>query len=215
MYASEVKGQRLTFFVSGKLWGASLVMGDKETGSEWSHILGESMAGPLNGETLAIIPSAMTTWQAWLEKHPDTTATMIQPTARDFDSNMLKAHADWFGLGLVHSGKARFWRFDYLTQQPLVNEEFADIPVVVHFDSESQTPIAWSRRVNEKVLAFRANAQGVQDEGTESTWDLQSGLAKAGPLKGTRLEALPAIVSFTRSWQRFHPETTVWKPDAK
>lgn len=215
MYASEVDGKRLTFFVSGKLWGASLVMGDKETGSEWSHILGESMAGPLQGTTLEIIPSAMTTWQAWLAKHPETTATMIQPTARDFDSNMLKANADWFGLGLAHAGKTRFWRFDYLAQQPIVNEEFADIPVLVHFDAESQTPVAWNRRVNEKVLAFQANAQGVQDAETESTWDLQRGIATGGSLKGTRLEALPAIVSFTRSWARFHPETTFWKPDAE
>jgi hypothetical protein len=107
VYASVVDGKTLTFFVSGKLWGRSLVMGDTETGSDWSHILGRSMAGPLEGKTLEMIPSVMTNWRSWLEKHPDTTATMIESTAGRFATEMLHSGRE-FGLGLVHDGKARF-----------------------------------------------------------------------------------------------------------
>ena len=182
MYASEVEGKTLTFFVSGKLWGHSLVMQDKETGSEWSHILGRSMAGPMKGKPLEIIPSVMTNWESWLEKHPKTTATMIRPTAREFDTQMLRQNGSRFGLGLVHAGKARFWRFDLLQQEPLVNEVFADLPVLIDFDIESRTPLAWNRQVDGRVLTIRASAQGVQDVETKSTWDLQRGVATAGPL---------------------------------
>ena len=45
MYAAEVGKQKLTFGVSGMLWNRSLVMYDKETGTLWSHILGEAMQG--------------------------------------------------------------------------------------------------------------------------------------------------------------------------
>ena len=52
MYATKVEDKRLTFFVSGMLWQRSLVMQDKETGSLWSHILGEAMRGSLKGTSL-------------------------------------------------------------------------------------------------------------------------------------------------------------------
>ena len=44
-----VKDRKLTLCVSGKLWNRSLIMMDKETDSLWSHLLGEAMAGPLEG----------------------------------------------------------------------------------------------------------------------------------------------------------------------
>ena len=55
VYASEVGGKKLTFQVSGKLWNRSLVMRDLETGSLWSHILGECMEGELMGKKLELI----------------------------------------------------------------------------------------------------------------------------------------------------------------
>jgi hypothetical protein len=211
VYASVVDGKTLTFFVSGKLWGRSLVMGDTETGSDWSHILGRSMAGPLEGKTLEMIPSVMTNWRSWLEKHPDTTATMIESTAGRFATEMLHSGRE-FGLGLVHDGKARFWRFDFLQQQPLVSDTLGKLDLVVHFDVANRTPVAWNRKTQQELLIFQSTAQGVQDVQTKSMWDLQRGVAIEGPLKGTRLKAVPAIVSFTKAWGRFHPDSTHWEP---
>lgn len=218
MYASRVDDQSLTFFVSGKLWGGSLVMQDKETGSEWSHILGQSMAGKLAGRKLTIIPSSMTNWEAWRSKHPKTTATVIEPTAGDFTSEML-ANSERFGIGLVDKGKARFWRFDQLLMNPVVNDQLGDLKMVVHLDACSRTPHAWNRRIGEgklgQVLEFSASEQGVRDAETDTKWDLQRGIATEGELSGTKLVALPAIVSFTYSWQRFHPETSVWQQNTQ
>lgn len=187
-------------------------MQDMETGSEWSHILGQSMTGPMEGNSLEIIPSVMTNWESWLKRYPNTTATMIRPTAREYDTEMLRRNGSRFGLGLVHAGKSRFWRLDLLQQQPLVNETFSDLPVLIDFDIESRTPVAWNRMVGENLLTFHESAQGVQDEETNSTWDLLRGVAIDGALKGTRLQPLPAIVSFSAAWARFHPESTDWKP---
>ena len=187
-------------------------MKDEETGSEWSHLLGASMAGPMKDQPLKIIPSVMTNWGAWLKRYPDTTATMIEPTATSFDTQMLKANPDWFGLGLVHSGQQRLWRYDGLAKQPLINEEFAELSLVVFFDVESQTPAAWNRKLNDDTLQFTKTAQGVQDTNTKSTWDLLTGEAIDGPLKGSQLDAVPAIVTFSRPWRRFHKNTTLWRP---
>ena len=138
MYASEVDGKKLTFFVSGKLWGHSLVMQDQETGSQWSHILGRAMEGRLRGAALDVIPSVITTWQDWSDAHPETTVTMLPRTAVGFTKESMHRPAR-FGLGLVHAGRARFWRFDRLEKQPLVNDQMADQPLVVFFDEEGRS----------------------------------------------------------------------------
>lgn len=185
-------------------------MEDKETGSEWSHILGKAMAGPLQGKKLTILPSVMTNWETWTKQHPKTTATLLEPTANRFRTEILQRQ-DAFGLGLVHEGKSRFWRFDHLGLQSVVNDRLGS-PLVVYFDRESLTPLAWQRTVGEQELTFQLAGKQLQDEQTQSSWDLARGTATGGKLKGTQLKPLPAIVSFTSAWKRFHPESTDWRP---
>lgn len=197
-------------------------MGDRETGSEWSHILGEALAGKMKGTTLEIIPSVMTNWGAWLSEHPDTTATMISKTATEFTTEMIREHPEGFGLGLVHDGKARFWRFDRLAAVPVVNDRAQDLEMVVYYDASKHTPYAWERTISvdasadasvatPMVLEFVATDTGVRDKQTDSLWDLKRGLATSGKLKGQQLRPVPAIVSYTAAWERFHPESANWK----
>ena len=212
-------------------------MQDKETNTEWSHILGRAMAGKLKGTKLTIIPSVMTNWERWQQDHPNTTVTTLSHVLSEFTTNFLKTDSNRFGLGLAHGGQARFWRFKHLLIEQVVNDSLAKQPIVVFFDVPSRTPVAWSRQItptasqldnstrkkevsstgdksidSSGLLTFRMTAQGVQDAETQSFWDLRNGIATSGPLKGTRLSALPAIVSFSRSWHRFHPDSTEWKP---
>lgn len=211
MYASQVGEQQLTFFVSGKLWGGSLIMGDKETGGEWSHILGQCMEGKLKGERLTILPASITTWSAWVEQHPSTTATMLKPTALEFNKHYL-GQAERFCLGLVHKGEARAWRFDRLQQRAApINDSLADLNLVIHFDVENQSAVAWDRAVDGQKLTFEKAETGIVDKETGSTWDLLKGLATDGKLEGKRLEATSAIASFSNAWKRFHPEATFWE----
>ena len=54
------------------LWRNSLVMMDEETGSLWSHVVGEALQGPLKGKVLKTVPVVQTSWAAWIKQHPDT-----------------------------------------------------------------------------------------------------------------------------------------------
>jgi hypothetical protein len=72
VHARELDGRVLTFLVSGKLWRNSLVMQDEETGTLWSHITGEALAGELAGASLELVPAVQTTWAAWRAAHPET-----------------------------------------------------------------------------------------------------------------------------------------------
>lgn len=211
MYASEVDGKKLTFFVSGKLWGRSLVMGDQETGSEWSHILGRAQAGPLTGKELTIIPSSMTNWESWRAANPQTTVTMMGRSAHSFQTEMLQ-RAQAFGVGLAHQGQARIWRFDLLKEQPLVNDQLEDLSLLVHFDTSSSSPLVWDRQFRDQTLKFEINGGNVQDIQSGSTWNMQTGIATTGKMKGSQLTPVPAIVTFCSAWKRFHPNSSVWLP---
>ncbi|WP_323191882.1 DUF3179 domain-containing protein [Halostella sp. PRR32] len=60
-----------TFGVSGKLADDDLVMYDRETESEWKQSSGEAIAGVLAGESLQVLPAAMTTWERFRDSNPD------------------------------------------------------------------------------------------------------------------------------------------------
>jgi hypothetical protein len=71
VYDRTVDGKTLTLGVSGKLADDDLVMYDRETGSEWKQSLGEAIAGELEGETLSVRASTVTTYERFREMHPD------------------------------------------------------------------------------------------------------------------------------------------------
>ncbi len=58
--------------VSGRLVNSNLIMYDRATDSEWPQILGSAISGPLEGQSLAPERVVWTTWERWLERHPDT-----------------------------------------------------------------------------------------------------------------------------------------------
>jgi len=215
VYASKVNGRRLTFVVSGMLWGRSLVMMDKETGSLWSHILGKAMSGPLKGTRLEVIPSQIMAWGAWKKNHPDTTVVMLRPSARSgsFSSRMYARHGrEKFCVGLVQQGQAYHWRFDQLRRQPVVNDTAGGEPILVVFDDASGSADIYSRQIGDQTLRFDRDAGRLIDTKTRSVWDGSRGVATGGPLAGRRLKRLPAIISFTSAWTRFHPKSDAWNP---
>lgn len=72
VYDRRVGDRTLTLLVSGKLWRNSLVMQDEQTGSLWSHVSGEGLDGPLAGRTLRKLHGVQTTWEEWVDEHPET-----------------------------------------------------------------------------------------------------------------------------------------------
>ena len=200
----------MTFQVSGKLWLQSLVMRDLETGSLWSHLLGQAMAGPMQGTKLEILPSVITDWKTWRTKHPDTTVTALKRSANRFMRSAYQTHAERFVLGLAAGDQARAWPLKRLLRKPLIHDTFGKTPVLVYFDGKSGTAGAYDRRIGGKTLTFVLQENELLDEQTKTSWDRFTGEGLKGPLKGKRLVRLPAIISFAEPWKNFHPETTIY-----
>lgn len=58
---------------------SNLVMYDFATRSYWSQIIATAICGPLEGETLDIVPSTVSTWAEWQRNHPDTDVLLPPP----------------------------------------------------------------------------------------------------------------------------------------
>ena len=75
MYSAKINGESTSFGTSGMLYRSNKVMYDRLTNSLWNQLTGEPVIGPLwdSGIKLDFFPVILTTWEEWLELHPDTT----------------------------------------------------------------------------------------------------------------------------------------------
>ena len=184
-------------------------MYDKETNSEWSHILGEAQAGKFKGKSLKQFPCVMTDWKTWSERHPEGSVVVLKRSARNFDTKYI-GRPNNFALGIADGKDAKAWVFSGLEMTPVVMDTWKGQPVVVLYDGKSKTARLFDCRVKKKSLTFAEKDGTIIDNETQSTWDFMTGKALKGPMTGEQLEAMPAIPTFTRTWQEFHPMSEMW-----
>lgn len=196
-------------------WNLSLVMYDADTGSLWSHILGEAMQGELKGTKLEILPSELVTWSAWRRDHPDTdvlsmSRTNIGDRGRDFTSEWYTNPAS--PSPFVYGWSVGLLRYhcplEVLAKQQVLNLSLGNTALLLTFDSASTDMNLFVRRVGDRELSFAAAHPGqIRDEQTGSTWDLRTGVAMEGPLKGERLPRHFGMLSYREAWLTFYPRS--------
>ena len=188
-------------------------MADEETGTEWSHLLGKAMRGPLQGTELEPLPSTMTTWEAWKREHPKTTVLNLSQTA-DRYIKQFYSRPNRFVFGWVHGREhVYFVEFPQMLQQDLMNITTTDAQFLLTFDRDSTAANLFLPELDGDVLTFGRTEPGrMEDLETFSVWNSQTGVALSGPLEGRRLEQLVGIMSFARAWKIFHPDSIQVKP---
>ena len=227
VYAREVRGEKLTFAVSGKLLMNGLVMYDRETDSLWSQVSGHAIYGTHDGSQLTILPALMTTWSSWLAEHPET-KTLDKNGRQEYrfdpyepyygdDSiglfgrsvNDERLDAKELVIGVNMEGHAKAYPFSSLSESPVLNDEVNGVPLLVVFGSESRSAAVFNRTVNGLALTFEMERGRLTDVETGSAWSSVTGHAIEGKLAGMRLSAIPAITLFWFAWADFYPDTYV------
>jgi hypothetical protein len=182
-------------------------MRDLETETEWSHILGEAMAGKLKGTLLDAIPSDMVTWESWKKEHPKTTVLKMSRTNRNFMKEFYKDPTR-FVLGFRGSLDTHHCSYQTMTDKPLLNIKAGDLPLLITFNEKTTSALIFSRKVGEQVLTFESiDEETLRDRETKTSWNRSSGTAIDGSLKGCKLEHHIGIPSFRRAWEVFHPKS--------
>ena len=79
VFDRRIGGSTREFGISGLLWNSNVLMYDRQrrSGKEslWSQVHMKAVTGPAarEGLTLKLLPSQLTSWREWRERHPDTT----------------------------------------------------------------------------------------------------------------------------------------------
>ena len=239
MYSRELDGEIYTFGVSGKLFRDALLMYDHQTQTLWSHITGEAVQGELKGKRLKMLAGTpRITWKDWKRNHPLTEVLSVsndfrRPERRIQDvrtDNYARYHASSDAgisgtqytdgrlmnkelvVGVRIHKSYRAYPFKAFKRQSIINDEVGDVSVLAFHDLESNATAVFLRTVAGQALRFKP-AQGyfVKDATTGTTWNLITGKATEGKLKGHTLERLPAMNIYWFAWARYHPATTVYE----
>lgn len=211
-------------------------MYDHQTESLWSHLAGAAVVGPLKGAKLKPMQSIFTQWDNWKRLYPDTKVLSsgrnvffgslrdpYESYYRSPDTGIIptrlqdnRIYPKEFVLGVVLNDKARAYPYSVLSREPVVNDSFQGVPLLVVFDAESATGVLFKRSLGGKTLSFkkspRSDRKGLSlvDDATGSAWEGLTGKAVQGPLRGKQLEPLPATPSFWFGWVDHYPQTELY-----
>jgi len=202
-----IDGQEVVFGVQGALWGNAMTFWDHDTGSVWSQPLGEAIAGPRKGQKLEALPVSYTTWEAWLEIHPNTLALDAPGGTTGFNLEQMAIMLDL-------ADDAVAYRYPDLVAAGVINDVVAGLEIAVVADPAD--PDRWgtfARRLGDDTVLTLVIENGILlDQETRTVWDPVRGLGKEGPLAGESLGVLPGFTVFPRDFDTFWPDGRFWQP---
>ena len=118
-------------------------------------------------------------------------------------------------LGISRNGVSKAYPIAILNWHEIVNDGFAGEPVVVSFCPLCGTGMAYLATVDDQVLYFGVSGllynsdMLLYDRQTQSLWSQLRRQAVSGPMKGVKLQALPAEHTQWADWKQRHPTTQV------
>ena len=121
-------------------------------------------------------------------------------------------------IGVAINGQAKAYPVEIIGYHHQVQDTVGSEPVMVTYCSVCRTGRVFSPFVNGKFEKFRLvgmdhfNAM-FEDAKTKSWWRQATGIAVAGPLKGTALKEIASAQMSLGAWIRKYPNTTILQPD--
>lgn len=151
-----VKGERVEFGTSGKLWKSNLVMYDRKTDSLWSQILGEAIVGEMAGSRLKVISSDQILYGNWKRAFPEGEVLSRDTGAvRFYGSN---PYGDYFSVtnlslslvkptdtrlpndalvfGIVVGERAKAYYLEAVKKEGEITDSFAGETFVLRYDKK-------------------------------------------------------------------------------
>ena len=204
VHRRELNGEEIILGNQGALWGNAMTWWDHDTGSIWSQPIGEAIAGPLQGATLELLPSTLTTWEAWREANPDTAAL-------DLDGWPTRFYLDNMAIVVDLGTDSAAYEIPALRDVGVINDVVAGIAVAVVIDPDDEQRWAvFSRTLDEFTVDLEITAAGLRDQHTGTVFDPFTGAGREGPLSDQSLDRLAGFTSFPRDYLNFFPDGRVW-----
>ena len=150
----------------------ALVMYDHQTDTLWSQFLSRGVKGPLSNTQLEILPVLQTTWQQWVDLHPET---LVLNKGGRYQTNTYEGYYRGGARGIIGesnkdrrlppkdlvlgvdlAGIVKAYPFQIMADQGAINDFFFGNYLLVAFDPLSETGAAFDRTVEGSPLTFEA-----------------------------------------------------------
>lgn len=218
-----INGKETTFGVSGLLYNTNLIPFDRETKSNWSQILNESVNGALLGEKAELISLVETDWKTWRTMYPTTKVlslnTGFSRTYGVYPYVDYKTNNNFFlfpvpkdnrlplkerVLAVIDATDARAYRFTDLVSENLVRDTFKGKEYLVVGNENFM--ISFELDANSEGLQFNYVFNGseiVLRDNENNEWNI-FGEAVSGPRIGQRLKSANAFMGYWFSIPAFY-----------
>ncbi len=174
-------------------------------------MLGTAMQGERAGQAIQSIPSTLTNWKSWKENFPKTTVMALPQFTQFYTSRCYQGNLGKHLIGTKQPGHApKAWRYDQLTHEPVVNDNYAGQPIVVMFQESVGSATIFQRQIDGETLEFNWQKPNIVDKQSGSIWDPLTGIAVSGPRQGQRLKTQISIPCFSDKWEQFHNDSEYW-----
>ncbi len=131
-------------------------MYDQQTESLWSQVLNRSVTGPMTGTKLTRLPSTLTTWGKWRQKHPESEALTpatghVRDYSRDPYEDYYESRSGLFGflkggpgaeekelvVGIEIDGLARAYKLEELRKSGSFKDRFDEKIIALNYDDKT------------------------------------------------------------------------------
>ena len=228
LYETAVDGrdQPFEFGSSGFLYRSNKLMYDRETNSLWNQFTGQPVVGALTHSRIVLKtrPVAITTWQNWLARHPDTKVLSLD-TGYTRDYTPGRPYAEYFAspdtmfpvlvddtrldtkdyvFALRQEPGEKAWALSLFEDGAVINDTAGETPVVLIGDAATRTVRAYASG-GRQFAAADGNPDVVRADGAD--WQVTE--AALVPANGEPLARLPGHIAYWFAWQNFRPDTEV------
>ncbi len=219
----------IVFGSSGFLYRSNKLMYDRATNSLWNQFTGRPVVGALTGSgiELKVRPVAITTWQDWLDRHPDTRVLSLntgysrdytpgRPYGAYFASAELmfpalvpdpKLAAKDFVFALRNGPEEKAWPLAIFEGGAVINDEIDTSDIVLVGNAATRTVRAFAGGGRD----FTATADPGEITADGQIWTVtEDALVGAD---GTELERLPGHIAYWFAFNNFRSEAPLFEPD--
>ena len=204
-------------------------MMDRQTGSLWSQITGESIMGDKEGAKLTLYPAVHTTFADFRENYPNG-VLLKKPEKGEAGSHYAEYMADSAKFGMfgradefkAMPGKDLVYGLRAGDRQAAVSKDYLETngfalvtevspPALVVFSESHETAIAYSLAgmVGLNLAKLKVDGDRISFEGSDKAWQTATGRALS-PGAGD-LPMVPLVSAYWFAWKTFYPNTTLIK----
>jgi hypothetical protein len=225
-----------TYGTSGLLYNSNLILYDRQTDSNWSQMLNQSVNGALINNQADKVVSLEMSWASWKLMYPDslvlsedtgfsrsydiypygdylTSATLLFQVANS--DNRLHPKSRVLGIREGDFNKVYpIGEFD--TGIQVISDSTGIDPVVIIGSREFGFAVAYSALAQDgtqlQFTAIESALPVVMQDNEGNQWDI-FGQAVSGPRSGQRLTLASEFIAFWFAWVAFFPEPLIHEFD--